>query len=368
MARILFLTPYLPSQKAGGENFTRLLLNDLSKFHQVDLIYFKYSHDEYYVCKSNNIRVLKVIHNSMFLKLWNCMGRLYFHPLFTVRYSWKLSRFIKQQIQSYHYDLVYLDHSQMFLYGKEIQLPKILMSHDVMAQRFSRNSNKFIWKWVCMSEKRLMMMPNSTIFTFSEKDRNIIQTQYGLDSKVTHFFLDKTIVEASPKSIENRVVFLGKWKRADNFDGLYWFIENVYPYLSTNIHIAIIGTGLPENLLKKISTYQNISYLGFVDNPYEIIANSLAVISPLFTGAGVKVKVIEALACGTPVVGTDIAFEGISSIYDKFMLTASSPQDYLERIELLHTIDIEERNSFKKRFLQNYNSSSITSFINSLIS
>lgn len=47
MKKILFLTPYLPSNRAGGENFTRLLLEELSKTCQIDLIYFKYRTDPF---------------------------------------------------------------------------------------------------------------------------------------------------------------------------------------------------------------------------------------------------------------------------------------------------------------------------------
>lgn len=363
MRKILFLTPYLPSLRAGGENFTRLLLNDLSKYNNIDLIYFKYPHDEYYMCKSENIRVLKVINNSIFLKLWNSVQRPYYYPIFTVRFSWKLLCFVKEQIRSNHYDLIYLDHSQMFLYGKGIQIPKILMSHDIMAQRYGRKSNKLIWKWVCKSEKKIMSMPNSTIFSFSEKDKKIIQDLYGLNSEVTHFFLDRPVIEAIPESIKKRLVFFGKWKRADNFDGLRWFIENVYPHLSLDINIVIIGIGLPDNFLKRISNLKNISYLGFVENPYKMIANSLFVVSPLFSGAGVKVKVVEALACGTPVIGSEIAFEGISSDYNSFMLKAETAQDYLRIIES-ENVRIDDRRLFKNQFIKNHENHSITSYIN----
>ena len=60
--------------------------------------------------------------------------------------------------------------------------------------------------------------------------------------------------------------------------------------------------------------------LGFVDNPYKIMSESLGLIAPLFHGAGIKVKVIESLACGTPVIGTEVAFEGIDFIENKYLI------------------------------------------------
>ena len=72
--RILFLTPYVPSDRAGGEKFTKLLLEDLSKENQVDLVYYKYSFDKEYVCPNENVRVLKVCKNSTLVKLWNSVN------------------------------------------------------------------------------------------------------------------------------------------------------------------------------------------------------------------------------------------------------------------------------------------------------
>lgn len=363
MKKILFLTPYRPSSKAGGENFTRLLLDDLSNFYHVDLIYFKYASDKFYDTKIPNIRILRVINNSTLLKLWNSLKFPIYHPIFTVRFSWRLLFYIKGLLSKEKYDLIYLDHSQVFLYGRYLkELPKIYMSHDVMAQRFQRHSNKVICKWVCVTERKLLSVPNSVIFSFSNKDKAIIKNKYGINSEVTHFFLDSQVIKAMPRHIEKRLVFFGKWKRADNFDGLKWFVENVLPILPTDLFVSIVGVGLPHNFQNELTKYENVSYLGFVDNPYDMISNSLAVISPLFSGAGVKVKVVEALACGTPVIGTPIAFEGISSEYEKFMIQAKTMDDYLQEILNLN-VSIEKRIAFKQTFLQSYNKKSITSYI-----
>ena len=366
MKKILFLTPYVPSSRAGGENFTRLLLEELSKSNYIDLLYFRYADDPAYVCPNDNVKVVKEIINSTMLKLKNYMSYPFMHPIFSIRFNRKILKFIKKLVAANNYDLLYLDHSQMALYGKYFpNIPKILMSHDVMAQRFSRQGNALSKSLVLKGEGKLMRFPNTTVFSFSEKDRKIIRQKYAIDSRVTNFFLDDMVVKAYPTKIEKRIVFMGKWKRADNFDGIKWFFDNVYPLLDKTYRISIIGKWLPMPFVEGLKSYQNVEYLGFVDNPYQLIANSLAVISPLFSGAGVKVKVVESLACGTPVVGNEIAFEGISNEFSEFMIYAQSSKEYAEKINSLD-INLNERHNFKEKFLNNYQKQLISNYIMSL--
>lgn len=365
MKKILFLTPFVPSNKAGGENFTRLLLENLSLTCKVDLLYFRYADDAAYVCPNENVKVIKELVNSTKVKLKNYLRCPFFHPIFSIRFSRKILRFVQNLMEENHYDLLFLDHSQMALYGEFFpNIPKILMSHDVMAQRFSRAGNWLNKKLIVAGERRLMSQPNLMVFTFSEKDREIIRNTYGIDSRVTHFFLDENVIKAEPSKIEKRIVFLGKWKRADNFDGLKWFFDNVYEQIDKSIAIVIIGKWLPDDFQTRVLTLGNVEHLGFVDNPYPLIANSIATISPLFSGAGVKVKVVESLACGTPVVGNQIAFEGISAQYNSFMLQAETPSQYAAMINSIE-LSVETRQSFKKGFMTTYQESSICRFINS---
>lgn len=239
------------------------------------------------------------------------------------------------------------------------------MSHDVMAQRFSRQGNALSKALVLKGEKSLMQLPNTTVFTFSEKDRKIIRNEYGIDSRVTNFYLDDMVVNAYPRKIEKQLVFMGKWKRADNYDGIKWFFDNVYNNIDKSYKINIIGKWLPDDFVAQIKSLPNVEYLGFVDNPYDLIANSTATISPIFSGAGVKVKVVESLACGTPVIGNEIAFEGISEEFSNFMIYANDPKMYADKINGLD-IDLNKRFDFKKSFLNNYQKQLISKYINSL--
>ena len=234
------------------------------------------------------------------------------------------------------------------------------MAHDVIVQKYERKG----WapKWACWSEKMIYSKAQN-IFTFSHKDSCLLKQKYGLESTPTSFFLQKESIDAVPQiSKERYFVFYGAWGRNVNYESLEWFVDNVMPKLENNIRFKIIGKGLPAHIVKKVEAYANIEQLGFVDNPYQIIANALALISPLHDGAGVKVKVIESLACGTPVIGTPLSFEGIDDIYSSFMFIADSPLDFVKTICGI-SFTTEEKVSFKEKFIKTYNKKPILNFL-----
>ena len=364
--KILFLTPYVPSSRAGGEKFTQLLLNRLSKIHQIDLVYFKYDFDAFYKVPNNNVKVLKICKNSTIVKMWNAMKLPFLFPTFTIRFGFLLLLFLRNQTNRKTSDLVYLDHSQMSLYGCFFKnYKKIIMSHDVMCERYAKYRFPIPW-WVRFSEKFVLGLPNTSVWTFSEKDNNLVLKNYGKKANSTHFLLDQIVMEARPKQIKNEFVFFGKWKRADNFDGLRFFFNQVYPKLSKKIHFVIVGIGMPDEYKKFLESLSNVEYRGFVDNPYESIANAKALISPIFSGAGVKVKVYEALACGTPVIGNDAAFEGIDMRWEKFMIRANTPEQY---VQVLNNLDLslEERVAIHEEFCKSCVESPLIGFIDGMV-
>ena len=175
------------------------------------------------------------------------------------------------------------------------------MAHDVIAQKYSR-MYPFLRPWAVSSEKQILKY-GKVVFTFSEKDCQLIHDLYSIKAKSTTFFLHPNVINAIPQKEENYYVFFGAWNRVENSEGLEWFIDHVYDKLPKDIHYKVIGGGqMPQEILRKIEKLQNFEYLGFMDDPYPIIANAKAEIASLHMGAGVKVKCVQALACGTPVI------------------------------------------------------------------
>ena len=357
MKNILFITPYVPSATNAGANYTKQLLEHLSKEHCVDLIYFYDKNDSktYY---NKNINIIRRFVNHRIINVLTCP---LLPPIFTARFNLKILFFIKKLIRNKYYDIIYFDFSQTFLYARLIKHHcKVLMSHDVIYQRYKRNKSKLL-PLIRISEKFLLSTSNAHIFTFSQKDCDIITEQYLLKSDSTNFFLAQDILNTHITNIENYFILFGMWKRADNYQSLQWLMKNVFPNTPDTSYI-IIGGGMPDFLKHELQQFKNVEYKGFVDNPYPIIAKAKALLAILHSGAGVKVKVVETLASGTPVIGTDIAFEGIDNKYDCFMFKADTAEQCINLISSI-SIPLEKRREFKADFIKNYTDTKILDFL-----
>lgn len=363
MKRLLFVTPFTPDNQGVGVSYTSQLLKELAKTCLIDLVYFRYAVDIPYRPPVDNIRVIREKFISGKDKIKSLLHSPFLFPLFTARYNKEVCQYLKDRIAKTNYDFVYFDFSQTFCYAKYINHPnKILMAHDVIAQKYSRMKH-YLRPWAAWTEKRLLKK-GTVVFTFSEKDCELIRELYEVNSLSTTFFLHPNVMNAEPKEESNYFVFFGSWAREENCEALDWFIDNVYDNLSKEIYIKVIGGGkMPVSLKQKIVTKPNIEYLGFVEDPYPIIANARAEIAPLHMGAGVKVKCVEALGSGTPIIGTEVAFEGIGEQYRSAMFMANKPEEF---VKIINSFDfsLEKKKRLKEYFTENYNNKAIIEYIN----
>jgi glycosyltransferase involved in cell wall biosynthesis len=122
-----------------------------------------------------------------------------------------------------------------------------------------------------------------------------------------------------------------------NQEGLLWFVSDVFPRLLRNypkLKLHVAGRNAPDKLIKKIDMPGVVFYGEIADSREFMKANS-AMVAPCFSGSGMRVKVIEAMAMGKPVVTTPIGAEGLAAEHNENILIAANIGEFVQHIERL---------------------------------
>ncbi|MBF9045970.1 glycosyltransferase [Rhodobacterales bacterium LSUCC0031] len=130
--------------------------------------------------------------------------------------------------------------------------------------------------------------------------------------------------------------FLGSFNHHPNAEGVCWFAANVMPRLS-DAHLSIYGAGMGAEI-KALASHciDPVGYIDTVDDAYD---RHRIFVAPLLSGAGIKGKVLGALAHGIPCVLSPVAAEGIGLRHGHDCMIAETPQDWAEAIARLSQDD-----------------------------
>ena len=140
------------------------------------------------------------------------------------------------------------------------------------------------------------------------------------------FFNDLSMYKTSLNPKANKVIFFGAMSRPENYKSAIWFIEKVMPKFKEKIEFLVVGSNPDQSLYNYESP--SVKITGFVEDVGEYFQNALCFVAPLVLGAGVKVKVLEALSSGIPVLTNAIGIEGIPAVDNRDYLFCQDPEDY----------------------------------------
>ncbi len=165
--------------------------------------------------------------------------------------------------------------------------------------------------------------------------------------------------------VQNRIMFYGAMARPENYLSAMWFIEHVMPALKKDgVEFVIVGSNPPELLKLAAEKYNGnaenskITVTGFVPEVDDYFATSMFLVAPLVLGAGIKVKIIEAMSAGMPVLTNDIGIEGIDAEDGRDYIRCTAPGDYINAIHkiLEGRIDVQVLSENAGKFIKdNFN-------------
>lgn len=152
------------------------------------------------------------------------------------------------------------------------------------------------------------------------------------------------------RKVEGRdILFFGAMSRAENYLSAIWFIDNVMPRLQElNVRFLVAGSSPPEILKEKES--ETVKILGYTENMAEYFSSCICLVAPLKLGAGIKVKILEAMSAGIPVLTNEIGIEGIEAVNGQDYILCSTPEEYADSIkELVSNRKLEEKLSLNSK-------------------
>jgi O-antigen biosynthesis protein len=130
--------------------------------------------------------------------------------------------------------------------------------------------------------------------------------------------------------------FLGSFNHHPNAEAVRWFTAHVMPRL-TGAQLSIYGAGMKADI--KALASDTIDPVGYVDTVADAYHRHRIFVAPLLSGAGIKGKVLGAIAHGIPCVLSPVAAEGTGLRHGHDCLIAETPQDWAEAITRLSTDD-----------------------------
>lgn len=132
---------------------------------------------------------------------------------------------------------------------------------------------------------------------------------------------------------DDTLIAFSNWKWTPNLDGITWFFDHIWSSLldiKPNLKLILAGNDLPKKISSTLP--KNVTYSGFVDDLIEFNSKGTIQIVPLKSGSGVKLKVIEGLSIGNPIVSTSFGVDGIDLEDGVHFELANTPREFINKI------------------------------------
>jgi len=153
--------------------------------------------------------------------------------------------------------------------------------------------------------------------------------------------------------------FLGNMAYPPNIEAVKWLFQEVFiPLKRRNPDLSLVLIGRdPVEEISNMSQTPGVIVTGTVDDIWKLVNSVDVFVFPIWTGAGVKNKILEAMFAARPVVTTDIGNEGIEGVHGQHLFISKTPENFRDEIsrlisspEICNRMGMEARSFVKEHF------------------
>jgi glycosyltransferase involved in cell wall biosynthesis len=311
-----------------------------------------------------------------------------FLNLFTKK-SYHIERFvseefdlkIKEILSSDTYDIIQLESIYVAPYINTIRKYSkakiVLRTHNIehlIWERIANNCNnplkkvylKHLQKTLKKFEFKVFKDVNG-IASISQIDTDFIIKQSRCSTPIITIPIGIELSKIKESKSERKfpsLFHLGSMDWIPNQEGIKWFLDNIWTTVSKefpDLLLYLAGRNMPE-WLKKMNT-NNVAVEGEIEDAYQYMQSKSILVVPLLSGSGMRVKIIEGMACGNAVISTTIGAEGINCTNNENILIADNAREFIQQIKKCiesHSFYKKISNGGKELVKEKYNNDIIT--------
>lgn len=331
--KILMLVPFLPNdQMSGGQTRWYNLIKHLSKDHEITLMTLvkddwerkfipeleKYCEKVMVFKRSKSPWTIK----NLFLTLVS------FNPLVVIRnLSLEEKKAIKKELATHNYDLIHAETFYVMPHIPKTNIPIVLVEPTIefsVYRHYVDQEVPFLLRPIYLFDviklrfwEKYYWKRANKLFAVSEDDKKVMQKEVpgikvgvlpnGIDS---NFFNEKKVVKKESPTI----LYVGNYKWMQNIEAVNILIKDIWPEIKKkveNCKLWIVGVNMPPQIIDYSKGSLDIKISEGLPDIREAYKGSTVLVAPIKGPGGTRLKVLEALASGLPVVSTSVGVAGL---------------------------------------------------------
>lgn len=360
---LLYLGGHLPAAggSQAGMKSSHHLCRVLCRHFDLDLLCFVNEEERRYLTPDANglYRSQMTVPVDNASRIYGILGAPRLPLSVAVRNAPSFRRTLREVTKSRDYDVAVFDHTAMWQFAGELKSIPVRcgVAHDVLSQLWERRAlmatgaKKVLLqmeaarmkKWESDALRQLTISA-----PFSEKDAQLLrELAPGASVQAIQPWFSNLVDLIKPSSRSGppkNLLFWGALSRPENQDCVQYTLEKILPLVRKkvpDVHYYIAGA-VNDKLREKWSQ-PGVTVTGFVDDVAALFSQMDIALLPLRLGAGIKIKVLESLSAGLPVVTSLIGIEGIPAEPNLHYLLGNTAEEFAAQVVQLLSSPNESR-------------------------
>ncbi len=263
-------------------------------------------------------------------------------------------------------DIIQLDFLIMTQYVYHIKnIPTIYTEHDMSILDFNQSfhdrdlpdDERFTHWTQLVDYERNILNKFTSVIVLTKRDKKLIE-EFNKNIKANIIPTGVDINFFKPKdgdTNEQSLVFVGHYRHYPNADAIIYFVNEIYNdilKILPGLKLYIVGSGVTKDVLNLAKYNKNVVITGEVEDVGLYLKKPNIFVAPVRLGGGIKGKVLEAMACGIPVVATKEAVDGIDYDVKDCALVCKNKQEFVKNIvDLIQNKSLYGKLSYSSRKL-----------------